>query len=202
MCSCALARRTPWIRAPTLVLQVLCTYECATEIRPPDSAQEAQQRRAQETAYHEMRSTAHAAWRVPPCSATAHEGWNNFTPTTNCVWLAYLCDVVRLQCFGKAVPMSKADRKALDTFRCAPSHMSGIFRRLLLIKSLRCKEDLPVRPFSQRLALPVQEAAASAARGTSRFLGMQRSHIAKTSASAVAGRLAWRNGNTSWGARH
>ena len=67
--------------------------------------------------YREMRDVATDAWAQPPCAATPDMRWQSFTPGTNALWVAHLCDVLRLKRF-KGLAMSAAERKALLAFRC------------------------------------------------------------------------------------
>jgi Haspin like kinase domain len=75
----------------------------------------------QNEAYRAMRRAAQDAWRRPPCAASELRAWNNFTPATNCMWLAYLCDVLMMRAPYKELAMTPAQRKALSKFRCAQS---------------------------------------------------------------------------------
>lgn len=68
--------------------------------------------------YREMRSLATAEWVRPHCAEAEAMGWANYTPGTNALWVAYLCDMLRLKRF-KGLDMSVAEKKALASFRCA-----------------------------------------------------------------------------------
>ena len=68
--------------------------------------------------YRAMRDHAVAQWGQPPCSNSVQQGWANFTPGTNALWVAHLCDLVMLQRF-KGVRMGKAQKSAMRSFQCA-----------------------------------------------------------------------------------
>ena len=68
--------------------------------------------------YRAMNAAAQAAWQAPAADDSQHSEWARFTPGTNAVWLAYLCDVVR-DTQHKGVRMLPVQRQALMRFRCA-----------------------------------------------------------------------------------
>ena len=81
--------------------------------------------RVQCDTYRSMRDAAERAWRRAPC--VADEAWQNFTPATNCVWVAYLCDVL-LRKDEKAFPFDRTERRQVTAFRCALRHPCVVFR--------------------------------------------------------------------------
>jgi hypothetical protein len=82
--------------------------------------------------YREMRNLAVAEWAQPQSVDADDVSWAKFTPGTNALWIAYLCDMLRLKRF-KGIAMVPAEKAALTAFRCLPRSCLGHTGRASLI---------------------------------------------------------------------